>query len=114
MTLTDERRKALTLYLGECWHGIEDKCLYGARCDKCGDNLLKFKRTFDNRNDLMDLYEAIEKDGKWFSYEEKLFDNYKLGSYGGLYIPWLFCLDKDDYQDRCKMVAKFYGWEEKK
>jgi len=74
-------------------------------------------RTYDNRNDLMDLYELIEKDGRWgkfiiYSYE--IFSSGHLSSVSeGDYISWLFCLSGEGYEDRCKMVSEFYGWEEK-
>jgi hypothetical protein len=31
-----------------------------------------------------------------------------------IFDAWLFCLDCADYEDRCKLVAEFYEWEEKK
>lgn len=71
--------------------------------------------TYDNRNDLLDLYEAIYRDGKWddffwdFAFQRKP-EDYGLGA--SETTTWLFCLDGKGYEDRCKMVAEFYGWEE--
>lgn len=118
--------------LKECWHewrkypevGLQAKCSCGILFDVTtynrADILYKHKnRTFDNRDDMMDLYEVIEKDGKWSKYEtfihiiwmnddkllpgENIMDNY---------IKWLFCLSGKGYEDRCRMAAEFYGWKE--
>lgn len=74
--------------------------------------------TFDNRNDLLDLYEAIYRDGKWDKLEDHLFslwdDLFPLQKDTTTFTPWLFCLDGKGYEDRCKMVAEFYGWEGEK
>ena len=107
------RKKFLTEnVLGECWDA--DK--------RSGGDLPN--RTFDNRNDLMDLYETLKKDEKWDDFLVFLWpvyldkSKYDLNSNAktsrGAFVSWLFCLDNADYEDRCITVAKFYGWEEKK
>ena len=102
--------------LKECWHYGRTPFNCGFKCRKCG-NTFTTNRTFDNRNDLMDLYEAIEKDGKWedffwdFAFQRKP-ENYGLGE--AETSVWLFCLDGKDYEARCKMVAEFYGWKGEK
>jgi len=76
-------------------------------------------RTFDNRNDLMDLYELIKKDGKLISFlnylnsvcDWKDFDPIRVRALRYLF-NWLFCLDGSGYEEKCKMVAEFYGWKE--
>jgi len=128
------RKKFLTEeVLKECWHDIDESgdvyC-----CKKCGKARLFIllgkgrssdNRTFDNRNDMMDLYEAAKRDGrKWEEYLIFLWpayldaSKYNLNSSArtsrGAFVSWLFCLDCKDYESRCKMVAKFYGWEENK
>lgn len=101
--------------LKECWHEGRTPFNCGFKCRKCG-NTFTTNRTFDNRNDLIDLYEAIERDGKWeeffwdFAFQRKP-ENYCLGEAGT--VVWLFCLSGEGYEDRCKMIAEFYGWEEK-
>ena len=108
--------------LKECWH-ISERIEYPDssdyfRCFKCKlpMRICSF-RTFDNRDDMMDLYEVIEKDGKWedffwdFAFQRKP-ENYGFGEPET--TTWLFCLSGEGYEDRCKMVAEFYGWEEKK
>ena len=73
--------------------------------------------TFDNRNDLMDLYQKIYEDGKWddffwdFAFKRKP-ENYGLGE--AETSVWLFCLNGKNYEDLCKMVAEFYGLEGEK
>ncbi len=105
--------------LKECWHisesgvnnvvGTEPYCV--AKCVVCGkilstsyEDLLR-NRTFDNRNDMMDLYEALYREMKWFGFRLSLLtcdDSHA------------FCLSGEGYEQRCKMVAEFYGWEEGK
>ena len=120
--------------LGERWHewikrpevGLQAKCSCGMLYDVTSYNradilYIHRNRTFTNRNDMMDLYERIEKDGKWDDFVKHT--NAKWGENAALYmvveeaiadyIAWLFCLDGKDYEPRCKMVAEFYGWEEK-
>ena len=109
--------------LKECWHewrkypevGLQAKCSCGILFDVTtynrADILYKHKnRTFDNRDDMMDLYETIFKTRKdeWMQ-----FVNYLMGNYGIVASPYIFCLSGEGYEDRCKMVAEFYGWEEK-
>ena len=95
--------------LKECWH-----CFIGdlGRCGKCGK--YDSNRKFNSRNDMMDLYEQIEKDGKWYKFETELFIKFVVDNTKEQYSVWLFCLNGDGYADRCKMVAEFYGWEEGK
>ena len=112
--------------LKECWHEwryIKGQIKYERwECVKCPAYCIgsagEYKnRTFDNRTDMMDLYEAIERDGKWedffwdFAFQRKP-ENYGFGE--AETTTWLFCLSGEGYEDRCKMVAEFYGWEEKK
>ena len=98
--------------LKECWHSSETwyDCDNAKHCRR---------RTFDNRNDLMDLYEQIEKDGKLISFlnylnaacDWKDFNPIRDRALEYLF-KWLFCLDGSGYEEKCKMVAEFYGWEE--
>ena len=112
--------------LGECWHSssltIHNDT--SGQCKKCGTMLYIIggaNRTFDNRNDLMDLYAKIEKDGKWSEYDG---EDYAVLRWidcetarhekDSDYDAWLFCLNGKDYENRCKMVADFYGWNEQR
>jgi len=70
----------------------------------------------DNRNDLLDLYEAIYRDGKWdefFWFSASHCKPKREGLGCSETTAWLFCLDGKDYEKRCKMVADFYGWNER-
>lgn len=104
--------------LGECWNiyvNFNDEGM----CQKCGDPAEKHagNRTYDNRNDLMDSYEKIEKDGKWDEFFWVSASHCKPTREGlgcSEATAWLFCLDQKDYEYRCKMVAEFYGWGEQR
>ena len=109
--------------LGGCWHELTGD-QPGCTCKKCGAgfsaihysdwNPKGFVRTFTTRNDLMDLYQQVYEDGKWddffwdFAFKRKP-ENYGLGE--AETSVWLFCLNGEDYAERCKMVAEFYGWK---
>ena len=109
--------------LGGCWHELTGD-QPGCTCKKCGAgfsaihysdwNPKGFVRTFTTRNDLMDLYQQVYEDGKWedffwdFAFQRKP-ENYGLGE--AETSVWLFCLNGEDYAERCKMVAEFYGWK---
>ena len=90
--------------LKKCYHDGRTPFNCGFKCRKCG-NTFTTNRTFDNRNDLMDLYETLYREMKWFGFRLSLLtcdDSHA------------FCLYGEGYEQRCKMVAEFYGWEEKK
>ena len=67
MTLTDKIRKALTIYLGECWLWDEDLDDEGM-CKKCGQcfESHRLNRTFDTDADMMALVRKL-KDSNEFS-----------------------------------------------
>lgn len=107
--------------LKECWHNLEiqdyELCpdVFGI-CKKCNEvfEIGQENRTFDNWNDLVDLYEKIEKDGKWdefFWFSASHCKPKREGLGCSETTAWFFCLDQKDYEERCKMVAEFYGWE---
>lgn len=95
--------------LKECYHDGRTPFNCGFKCRKCG-NTFTTNRTFDNRNDMMDLYEAIYKSGPK---EWGLFINFVFEKEGLVVTPTLFCLSGEGYEERCKMVAEFYGWEDR-
>ena len=69
---------------------------------------------FTTRDDMMDLYEAIKKAGKWRNFLNWVFNDLEEPGRGDSYystasIAWLFCLSGEGYEDRCKMVAEFWG-----
>ena len=90
--------------LKKCYHDGRTPFNCGFKCRKCG-NTFTTNRTFDNRNDLMDLYETLYREMKWFGFRLSLLtcdDSHA------------FCLYGEGYEQRCKLDAEFYGWEEKK
>jgi len=126
--MNEQDQKLLTEKMGECWHEPDSECALGReynggemikqKCLKCGCllsttyQIYEENRTFDNRDDMMDLYQAIEKAGKWDD-----FDNYSWNYRKGVkpeisHTTWLFCLSGEGYEDRCKMVAEFWGENE--
>ena len=110
--MEDETRRYLTeKVLGECWHS---NIPTSSICCKCRDVVSVIPRTFDNHSDMMDLYQAIEKAGKWINFLNWVFNDLEEPYRGDSYystasIAWLFCLSGEGYEDRCKMVAEFWG-----
>jgi len=118
--LTDETRKRLTEFLGECWHKYvwvikEDKlskfgCWECAGCNHATQyhERQKRNRSFTTEADLMALYRAIWKEGKWGEFENYAYQkSYGLGNKSPLpFIAWLLCLD-GDYERGCGMVGEF-------
>lgn len=105
MTEKTNLKKFLTeKVLGECWDA--DK--------RPGGDLPN--RTFDNESDMMELYRAIYMDGKWNKFFDWAYWVYRKTESGThkKFVAWLFCLGDKNYESKCKMVAKFYGWEENK
>jgi len=95
--------------LGECYHEGSSLLNAGYHCRKC-DKAFSVNRTFDNRNDLLDLYEAVYEDGKWEPLYEYLRNNYLMGKGTDECISsglkaWLICLSGKGYEERCKMIA---------
>lgn len=107
--------------LGECWHSssliIHNDT--SGQCKKCGTMLYIIggaNRTFTTRNDLMDLYQKAYEDGKWDDFSGGARWKHTMFSVEDFVemSAWLFCLDGKGYEDRCKMVAQFYGWNEQR
>ena len=110
--------------LKECWHEWECAEFKTFKCSICGKWIPEKdayensnRRRFTTRNDLMDLYQKIYEDGKWedffwdFAFQRKP-ENYGLGE--AETSVWLFCLDGKGHEERCKIVAEFYGWKGEK
>lgn len=79
-----------------------------------------YNRKFNNYKDLQALYKTISKDKVdwkdffwWMGVHSKFTD---APYHQALFAKWLFCTDGslEDYEDRCKSVAKYYGWCDKK
>jgi len=112
--LTDDQRKMLTLYLGDCWHEISGlvldfHCSCGAKmmfASEAMDHQLK-NRTFITESDMMALYRAIWKARKWEDFCEYAYEHYEARwkRYDGKLFAWIICLSGEGYEERCGMVA---------
>lgn len=111
--------------LGECWHeranpgnAEQPRCTCGVVNDSAfalnEGHIFKVRRTFDCEADMMALYRAIKKAGKWEDFEKIAKTKHPHG--WGIYpdkdtfTSWLICLSGEGYEKRCKMVAEFAGW----
>ena len=69
--MTDDDKKRLTEWLGECWHeGMEVKpCSVGSMrtpCSKCGKN--KYNRTFTTPYDFFACFNRLVELGEWLKF----------------------------------------------
>lgn len=117
--MTDEWRKKLTEFLGECWHEEEphwwcDYCqsekspvqvTYTEHCTLCGEEVVwrEYKnRTFTIDTDMLAVFRKIEGNGLWDFYMlfvDKVYRESK--SYVGL-TAWLFL---DNPERACCLAA---------
>ena len=72
--ITDEQRKELTLFLGECWHEYDDRGVvylptgggYAGRCKTCGQYYKEDElRTFTAPDDMVALAKRMVEKGVW-------------------------------------------------
>ena len=127
MQLTDDDRKMLTEYLGECWHEIGDLVQHstnmlsariGGMCSKClasditGDIN---QRTFTTPADLHAVYSKMVERKEWeefqnhmvYKYREVEKDDYTRW-FVAAFEKWLFCLAcPEQLPERMKLAA---GW----
>ena len=118
MTITEKQKKLLTEeVLGECWHerrteDVGKKPWDLSHCAKCGElvKLQSFdRRTFDNDTDMMAVYRAINRKGVWGKFFDWAYEEYWKENSGThrKFTAWLFCLDSEDYESRCCLVAQW-------
>ena len=73
ISLADEKRKELTLFLGECWHEVDYEG--DSFCCHCGEHYHHVQnRTFTTPDDMVDLAKRMVEQGVWnrfFDYADK-------------------------------------------
>lgn len=112
--MTDEQRKALTLYLGECWHNVQQGACGVFSCVNCGytpneiqDN---YNRTFDTDADMTTLFRRLVITGDWHSHSNKnslwkySYDTWEKTTKEQDYVAWLFY----DPERFCCLVAEWW------
>lgn len=124
--LTDETRRKLTEFLGECWHEAtrqerDNFLLHGKEfltCAKCGYEGVGFPyRPFTTPADLFAVYGKLVETDRWkkfIAYCEGKPGSYVYSDdYGDIHIQsqsvtWLFCLaTPSEIPDRMAMVYNF-------
>ncbi len=126
---TDWKKFLAEQVLKEIWHKSDgtylgQKCVCGRECEwpreTLDEHIKRKNRTFDNQDDMMELYRYIYEDGKWNTFESEIYARvfipcyYEENIFANNFNAWLFCLGDEYYESRCKLVAKFYEWEEGK
>ena len=106
--LTDDDRKLLPEYLGECWHeSFADECNQCKNCSVWKKRFTEWNRTFTTMPDLIALYEAIHGEGKWDDFFWWIGER-SPSPFEAKANAWLFCLNApDQIPERCKMVAEW-------
>lgn len=89
--MIDDRRKLLTLEMGECWHELEyDRDEGHYFCKFCGhipEWPNKMNRTFDNPVDFFALWNWAKEQGWWATF--------------GRYMERRYRDDRDYREDKC-------------
>jgi len=118
--MTDEWRKKLTEFLGECWHEWELIGSGNHKCKYCGyisfRDFFPSNRTFTTDKDMLAVFRKIRDKGKWaifysrtmqiwYSEEEQdLESNLEDYGYEACFSRWLFL---DNPEQACCLAAMF-------
>jgi hypothetical protein len=120
--MTDDQRRRLTEYLGECWHEPCGPYTPGIMCS-CGKRSYNAKhaennRTFTNWPDLGAVKEKLVEKGDWFrrfkSYaaskwldDEDEMERYEISDVAA-FMVWLFRpIDENGKPHFCRLVAEW-------
>ncbi len=129
--LSESQKKALTAYIGECWH--EDITHYDtAEFHKCScgkdftfsdegtryfEQHLTTNRTFLTGNDMVAVMEAIVKKGEWRGFLKYVEDEFEKVrdvnlSWTEAFLAWLFRpTDEAGEPHFCRLVCEWKGRE---
>jgi hypothetical protein len=119
MNLSEDQKRLLTEFLGECWHEFsKDVEGFDGPCVKCRTwRSSSIVRTFLTYQDLGDVKEKLVEKGLWSSFLIyaicKFQDERGLGAGGytkdipGLFIWFLCPLDEQGNPHFCRLVAEF-------
>ena len=114
--LTDDQRKRLTLYLGECAHEVANPVLSSPQpCIKCG--VIPYKdgvytgRKFTTYEDLGKLKDKLVENGEWIEFYNTEFWRWVLKTEShsnAKFTEWLF------RRESCGLVAEYLEHKEGK
>lgn len=124
--MTDETRKLLTEYLGECWHEPINETLCSCGREDLHNayiHSLNMNRTFTTAADLHALHRKIYEKGEWeefWTFSEKLqyrklgnaFHTKGIDEYYSSQNAWLSCLD-GGYERGCQLVSEWLKEQKK-
>ena len=112
--LTDDERKVLTEYIGECWHEVEREG--DSHCRYCREHYHHVQnRTFATPADRDAVYSAMVAKEEWEKFYRYMYRNY-CSQEGGKFFEfppsyftaWLFCLNcPEQIPERMKMATNF-------
>jgi hypothetical protein len=107
MKPSDEQRKMLSEFIGECYHETRLTLTpFGNRriCDKCDSHFDTYltNRTFTTWADIEPVKKALEEKGMMEEFESWLFERRQSDQMG----KWLFGKDDEGYRF-CGLVAEF-------
>ena len=95
--ITDEMRKMLTEFLGECWRTRET----WYDCDKA---MHCHRRTFTSDSDMLAVFRKIRDDGKWGRFWDWAYIRFVFNDDMGDNASWLFL---DNPERACVLAAMF-------
>lgn len=111
--MTENQRKFLTEYLGECWHEVANPVLSSPQsCIKCGEhgyeNGVSTLRTFTDLKDKQDLLEKVIEKGEWMEFCYYLWATLSVETFGSSFFTWLIQLPPIETAELiCKWKVKY-------
>lgn len=111
--MTDEDRKLLTEWLGECWH--EESKTYEGTCRFC-KGIFHNNRTFIDPADFFAVRDRLVELGKWGKFEGSLPPHFHTNEEGGFipYAVWLTSKIEDGTYRLCELVGEWLKEKGKK
>jgi len=116
--MTDNQKKMLTEWMGECWHEWNPKVQNGETsegqpyCLKCDyQGTYGFRRTFDTWADLGACMEKLAEKGEWIDFFDEIYTSWwatnLTHSPAEDFTSWLFRPKVDGKPHFCKLVAEW-------
>lgn len=111
--MTNDNKKFLTekVLENECWHEWRnDEEELDRQCHKCKSwqTRVGVNRTFTTEADMMDLFRAINKAGKWDAFDNFTWERRSGKRPSVAHTAWLFLRSTpEEFEAACQMVCDF-------
>ena len=113
--MTEEDKKILTEYLGECWHVWDGKDIMKGNVKMCGeckswqDFDFDIHRTFTTWQDFGDVFEKLEEKGEYHMFEHFVRGKWCQDVSFTTVTEWLLSKTPTGHYRLCELASKFIG-----